>query len=75
VGLCFEEGAPGLCALGEGGGEKGGERVREQIVHFGGIQYWLVGPRSQLLSLDGIGGNGLTVRVLLRMSTTTLCMS
>lgn len=75
VRLCFEEGAPGLCALGEGGGEKGGERVREEIVHFGGVQYWLVGPRSQLLLLDGIGEDGLTMRLLSRMSTITLRVS
>ena len=49
--------------------------MREEIVHFGGVQYWLVGPRSQFLLLDGIGGNGLTMRVLSRMSTTTLCVS
>ena len=37
VRLCFEEGAPGLCALWERGGEKGGERVREEGVQFGGV--------------------------------------
>ena len=80
VRLCFEEGPPRLCALGERGGEKGGERVREEGVHFGGVQYWLVGRTgmgSALLSLVA-GGNGrdrLTVRVLSRISTTTLCVS
>ena len=43
--LCFEEGASGLRALRERGGEEGGERVREEGVHFGGVQYWL-GPRT-----------------------------
>ena len=38
VGLCFEEGAPGPRALGEVGGEEGGERVREEGVDFGGVQ-------------------------------------
>jgi hypothetical protein len=37
VRLCFEEGAPGLRALGECGGEEGGEWVREEGVHFGGV--------------------------------------
>jgi hypothetical protein len=58
VRLCFEEGAPGLCALGERGGEKGGERVREEGVHFGGVQYWLVGRTGMggaLLSLVAEG--------------------
>jgi len=41
VGLCFEEGAPGACALWECGGEKGGERVREELVDFGCVQDWL----------------------------------
>jgi hypothetical protein len=49
--------------------------VREEIVHFGGVQYWLVGPRSQLLLLDGIGEDGLTMRLLSRMSTITLRVS
>jgi hypothetical protein len=43
VSLCFEEGAPGLRALGECCGEEGGERVREEGVDFGGVQHWLVG--------------------------------
>jgi len=37
VGLGFEEGASGSGALGERGGEEGGERVREEAVYFGGI--------------------------------------
>jgi hypothetical protein len=48
VGLCFEEGAPGACALWECGGEKGGERVREELVDFGCVQDWLGMGRKRL---------------------------
>lgn len=85
VRFCFEEGPSGLCALGECGGEEGGEWVREEGVYFGGVQHWLVvGGRGYIWfgihlgasndGSDGTGGNRLTLRVLSRMSTTTLCM-
>jgi hypothetical protein len=80
VRFCFGEGPSRLCALGECGGEEGGEWVREKGVYFGGVQHWLVGGRG-LFGIhlgasndDSDGGNRLTLRVLSRMSTTTLCM-
>ena len=48
VSLCFEEGAPGSRTLGEVGGEEGGERVREEGVDFGGVQYRLGRGRNGL---------------------------
>jgi hypothetical protein len=80
VRFCFEEGPSGLCALGERGGEEGGERVREEGVYFGGVQHWLVGGVGIWHSFGSeqrwLGRrNRLTLRVLSRMSTTTLCMS
>jgi hypothetical protein len=54
VRLCFEEGASGLRALGERGGEEGGEWVREEGVHFWSVQYWL-GPRTTTLSAFCVG--------------------
>lgn len=78
VGLCFEEGAPGSRALGEVGGEEGGERVREEGVDFGGVQDWL-GTGSQRAQSRASWNFGWrkerrTWRVLSRMSTTTLCV-
>jgi len=76
VGLCFEEGAPGCRALGEIGGEEGGERVREEGVDFGGVQYRLWRGCKGLNRELGIGWGKerRTLRVLSRMSTTTLCV-
>ena len=78
VGLCLEEGAPGSRALGEVGGEEGGERVREEGVDFGGVQDRL-GRGSQRFQSRASWNFGWreerrTLRVLSRMSTTTLCV-
>ena len=43
VRFCFEVGSSGLCALGECGGEEGGEWVREQGFDFRGVQHRLYG--------------------------------
>ena len=78
VGFCFEEGAPGSRTLGEVGGEERGERVREEGDDFGRVQYRLGKGGGLKRSQSGagilVGGEERrTLRVLSRMSTTTLC--